>query len=211
MGLRWHTAAPSVDARQEIYLAGAVDPRHAFQPLRVRATRGQRTWDTFLPVREGAFWGKVPLNGGGGGYRFDLAVMESGGQYRDLGAFTLENPHREVVPRPDRHPAYYLRRFRIVAPTLDEREVRGAVHIQGAVHDTRWFPALEVVVRGPGREGRQQAPATMPLKDGEFAGDVPLTLGPGRYTLTLRAPAVEKPVGDKVTMEPVLTFHVLKK
>lgn len=104
---------------------------------------------------------------------------------------------------------YYARGFAFFEPKTDATEVSGKVRLSGAIDYPKFVQQLKVIVErlggAPGERPVMLYPKIPDVQDeifipvasdGKFFTEIPLTLGPGNYALTVYAPIRKEPVSD---------------
>lgn len=144
-------------------------------------------WQTYLAIRDGKLVGEVFLEDGPGSYWVRVALQDqpSGQNYTYITEFGVLNtnpvPMKRSVALLPQGLATGLQ-FDHFAPAVPD----GVLRLSGSVQGDLPEPSLWVTTQ---RGDQKDNNIHIPVKDGRFDAEIPLALGAGDYTLTVRTPA----------------------
>lgn len=156
-----------------------------------KAEKEGQTWDTFIPLQGGRYQGPVYLGGGAGLHWVTLWLQQANGatQFTRMAQIPVVNTSASVSERHEYLLPGVTAELRLTDPALPAETQEGVVRVAGKLHAR--YEGTRVWLRAEWAGRRSDVFLT--VKEGGFAGSLPLTAGLGVYRVTVLVPKLDEP------------------
>ncbi|UTR16405.1 transglutaminase-like domain-containing protein [Salipaludibacillus sp. LMS25] len=160
---------------------------------------------SFIPLEEGHFSDEVTLHHGKGEYNVRLHVPsrdESENEsYYAVTSFNVVNKDNKIAREVEYTRFGTKQEVELAFPEVGLSEEAGSVYVSGTVPTDYTGDMVFVHVE----QGSQNERVMLPVKDGEFSGDIPLYFGEGMHLIKVQT------MGDDELYYDAATFYVTNK